>query len=251
MVPEPVYKNDYVIGYSDVDFNKKLRMSTLFSYFQDTSSRNVDKLGIGVDALIENYSIIWVLTKMLVNINRIPSLNEKITIETWPHPPKKIEFQRDFLARDEKGNIVAAAISSWVLLDVNTREIKKSDILSTDYSHRTYVKERAIDNRLRKLKPFSQLETVYRKVIGYSDTDFNGHINNAKYIDYIMDCFPIEEHKKHTVKSIEVNYIKEVFPGDALLLYKDTSMVDSNMVYIEGVNESDQKPAFRAQLIIE
>ena len=115
-------------------------MSTLFSYFQDTSSRNVDKLGIGVDALIENYSIIWVLTKMLVNINRIPSLNEKITIETWPHPPKKIEFQRDFLARDEKGNIVAAAISSWVLLDVNTREIKKSDILSTDYSHRTYVK---------------------------------------------------------------------------------------------------------------
>ena len=48
MVPEPVYKNDYVIGYSDVDFNKKLRMSTLFSYFQDTSSRNVDKLGIGV-----------------------------------------------------------------------------------------------------------------------------------------------------------------------------------------------------------
>ena len=177
-------------------------MSTLFSYFQDTSSRNVDKLGIGVDALIENYSIIWVLTKMLVNINRIPSLNEKITIETWPHPPKKIEFQRDFLARDEKGNIVAAAISSWVLLDVNTREIKKSDILSTDYSHRTYVKERAIDNRLRKLKPFSQLETVYRKVIGYSDTDFNGHINNAKYIDYIMDCFPIEEHKIHTVKSI-------------------------------------------------
>lgn len=251
MVPEPVYKNNYVIGYSDVDFKKNLRLSTLFSYFQDTSSRNVDKLGIGVDALLEKYSIIWVLTKMLVNISRTPSLNEKITIETWPHPAKKYEFERDFLARDEQGNIVAAAISSWVLLDVNTRELKKSDIISKDYAPFTDDKERAIDSKLRKLRPFGQPEIAYRKVIGYSDTDFNGHINNAKYIDYIMDCFPIADHKKHTVKSIEVNYIKEVFPGDALILYKDTSMFDSKLVYIEGINQSDQKPAFRAQVIIE
>ena len=65
----------------------------------------------------------------------------------------------------------------------------------------------------------------------------------------IMDCFSIEDHKKHTVKSIQVNYIKEVFPGDALVIFKDISK--ANLIYIEGVNEADQKPAFSAELIIE
>ncbi|NLM09643.1 MAG: acyl-ACP thioesterase [Clostridiaceae bacterium] len=249
MIPEPLYKNNYTIGYRDVDFNKNLRLSSLFGYFQDTASMNVEKLGIGVDTLLERYSISWVLTKILVEINRIPAWNEKITVETWPHKPKKYEFDRDYRVRDEKGNVIVSAISNWVLLDINTREIKKSEIISSDYPVFPFIEERALDSRIRKLRPFGQLEAVYRKVIGYSDTDVNGHINNAKYIDYIMDCFSIEDHKKHTVKSIQVNYIKEVFPGDALVIFKDISK--ANLIYIEGVNEADQKPAFSAELIIE
>lgn len=249
MIAETLYMNDYIIGYRDVDFNKNLRLSALFGYFQDTASMNVERLGIGVDTIAEKYSVAWVLTKILVEINRIPVWNEKITVETWPHEPKKYEFDRDFRVRDEEGNIIVSAISNWVLLDINTREIKKSDIIS--YPAISFIEERAIDSRIRKIKPSGQLEAVYRKVIGYSDTDVNGHINNAKYIDYIMDCFSMEAHKKHKVKSIQVNYIKEVFPGDALILFRDISRAGSKLIYIEGINEADQKPAFSAELIIE
>lgn len=251
MGSELLYKNEYNIGYRDVDFNKNMRLSALFGYFQDTASLNVEKLGIGVDFLSKRYSVAWVLTKILVEINRIPSWNERIIVETWPHKPKKYEFDRDFRVLDEEGNIIASAISNWVLLDIETREIKKSEIISSDYPDLPFTEERSIDSRLRKLKSYGQLELVYRKVIGYSDTDVNGHINNAKYIDYIMDCFSIEDHKKHTVKSIQVNYLKEVFPGDELILFKDISKANSNQIYIEGVNGADQKPAFNAELIIE
>lgn len=251
MIPELFYRNNYIIGYRDVDFNKNLRLSALFGYFQDTASINVDKLGVGVDVLLEKYSVAWVLTKILVEISRIPAWNEKITVETWPQRPKKFEFDRDFRVYDEEGNVIVSAISNWVLLDVRTREIKKSEIISSDYPDLDFNEKRALASRLRKLRDYGHLEQVYRKVIGYSDTDFNGHINNAKYIDYIMDCFSIESHKNHKVRSIQVNYIKEVFPGDALILYRDISKADSNLVYIEGIHESDQKPAFSAELIIE
>ena len=250
MIPETLYKNSYTIGYRDVDFNGNLRLSALFGYFQDTAGMNVESLGIGVETLSKKYSAAWVLTKILVEINRFPGWNEKITVETWPHEPKKYEFDRDFRVRDEKGGIIASAISNWVLLDINTREIKKSDVIFSDYPKFDFIEERALNSRLRKLKPFGQLNSVYRKVIGYSDTDVNGHINNARYIDYIMDCFSMEEHKKHTVKSIQVNYIKEVFPRDALILYKDVSKAGSNLIYIEGANEADQKPVFSAELEI-
>jgi len=251
LIPEPLYKNNYIIGYRDVDLNKNLRLSALFGYFQDTASMNVERLGIGVDTIAEKYSVAWVLTKILVEIYRIPLWNERITVGTWPHEPKKFEFDRDFRVWDEKGNVIASAISNWVLLDINTREIKKSDIIASDYPPIPFIGERALDRRIGKLKPYGQPEAVYRKVIGYSDTDVNGHINNAKYIDYIMDCFSIEDHKKHKVKSIQVNYIREVFPGDALMLYRDISKAASNLIYIEGINEADQKPAFSAELVIE
>lgn len=95
-------------------------------------------------------------------------------------------------------------------------------------------------------------EVIYRNryVIGYSDVDFIGHINNTRYIDYIRDCFPVESHRQYGVKAIEVNYIKEAFPGDSLLMYRDVSALDSNMVYIEGANETDGKPGFKARVEI-
>ncbi|AGC67979.1 acyl-ACP thioesterase [Thermoclostridium stercorarium subsp. stercorarium DSM 8532] len=248
MIPELVYRNSYIVGYRDVDFNNDLRLSSLFGYFQDTAIMNVEKLGIGVNTLSEKYSVSWVLTKILVEINRIPKWNEKITVETWPHRPKKFEFDRDFRVRDDNGNIIAAAISNWVLLDLKTREIRKSEIISGDYPPLEFTDERALEGRLRKLRPAGEPEVVYKRVLGYSDTDANGHINNAKYIDFIMDCFSIEEHKKHSVRSIQVNYLKEVFPGDTLILYRDVSGAGSNQVYIEGINEADQKPAFSAEL---
>jgi len=77
LIPELVYRNSYIVGYRDVDFNNDLRLSSLFGYFQDTAIMNVEKLGIGVNKLSEKYSVSWVLTKILVEINRIPKWNRK------------------------------------------------------------------------------------------------------------------------------------------------------------------------------
>lgn len=244
--PGVLHKNTYTIGYSDVDFTKSLKYSTLFGYFQDTASEAADKLGAGVDTLAERYSVAWVLARIRVEIDREPKWNENITVETWPHLPGKLEFERDYKVRDEHGDVIIKAVSNWVLFDIHTRELRRSDFI--EINHPAYIKEHALDCRLGKLRPFGEVEAVYKKLIGYSDVDFYGHINNSRYIDYIMDCFPVESHKKYRLKAIEVNYIKEAFPGDTMVLYRDISEAASDMVYIEGVNESDGKPSFKARI---
>lgn len=250
MGAEVIYKNTYVVGYSDVDFMKELKLSTLFNYFQDTASKAVEHLGIGVDVLTDRYSVAWVLLRMRVEIGRIPTFSETVTVETWPHPPGKLEFRRDYRVKDADGNTIILATSSWAIIDVHTRELKKSELIRELYQFPELTNENSLDHKFTKLKPFGQLDVVYRKVIGYSDVDFIGHINNTRYIDYIMDCFPVESHRQYSVKAIEVNYIKEAFPGDSLVMYRDVSALDSNMVYIEGENETDGKPGFKAQVEI-
>ena len=242
------YIKKYLIGLSDVDFTKRLKLSTLFGYFQDVASLSAENLGIGINKLESEFSVAWVLMRIRVDIERNPTWNEGITVETWPQQPKKLEFERDYIVRDTEGNIIIRAVSTWIIFDIKTRELRKSELIAIDYP--PFVNERAIECKLGRLKPFGQLDIAYKKVIGYSDVDFNGHLNNSKYIDFIMDCFPVENHRHYGVKSIEVNYINEALPGEALVLRRDVSAVNANMIYIEGVNEAAKKAVFKAQVEI-
>lgn len=248
MVPVSKYIKRYNISLSDVDFTKHLKLSTLFGYFQDIASMAAENLGIGIDVLEEKFSLAWVLMRIRVDIIRNPVWNEEVTVETWPQQPKKLEFERDYLVKDSNGNIIIRAVSIWFIIDIKTRELRKSELLPLHFP--AFIPERAIDCKLGKLRPFGPMDIAYKRVIGYSDVDLNGHLNNSRYVDFIMDCFTVENHKKHSVKSFEINYINEAMPGDTLVLRRDISALYSNMIYIEGINEKDDKPVFKTQLEI-
>lgn len=243
-----VYKMNIHIDLRDVDFTKKLKISTLFSYFQDIASMASENLGYGIGTLEETFGVAWILTRIRVDLIRFPDWDEEVTIETWPLEPGKVEFDRDYLVKDKNGDMIIKAISSWVIMDINERKLRRSELIDLHFPETR--KGRAIDHKLGKLKDFGNLQLVYNKVIGYSDIDFNGHLNNSKYVDYIMDCFLTEEHKKYAVKSIELNFLNEALPGDTITLYKDISKSDAGIIYIEGINQKDDKTVFKAKVEI-
>lgn len=243
------YKKDYKVRTEHVDFKGKLKLSSLFTYFQDISGLHSEELGMGMELLYEKHSVLWVLARIRVDVNRYPSWNDDITIETWPQKPSRMGFERDFLVRDQKGNILAKSISSWVVIDVKTRRLKPTKDIFIGYL--PIIEERAIDCRLGGLKPQGPLELVSRRRVGYSDIDINRHLNNSKYVDFIMDSFGLEEHEKYHIKSIEVNYSKEALPGDTMAIYKDLSQHSSGLIYMEGKNEKDDSLTFKSKIEIE
>jgi medium-chain acyl-[acyl-carrier-protein] hydrolase len=243
---KPVYSNKYHIDYTDVDFLNQLKLSALFSFFQDIATIHAGNLGMDINTLIENYGVTWILMRIRVDIIKNPKLNQDIIIETWPQVPGKLEFERDFIVRDIAGNEIIKAVSTWVIADVKTRQLKRSSLV-VDGKYPLVKRSRAIDQKPEKLKISEDLEIAYKKVIGYSDIDINGHLNNSKYIDYIMDCFNIEEHKQFNVRSIEVNYVNEALPGDVVVLYKGISLTNPDTIYVMGM-KNENTVVFRARL---
>ncbi len=243
-----IYEKTYHIDYGDADYYRKVKLSSLFNYFQDIASLHAENLGLGIVELQEK-GVTWVLVKMLVQMDRVPGLNEQVFLETWPLEPKKLEFERNFYIKDISGEIIGRAISSWVIMDVRTREIRKTELFPGRVN--TYDPIRAIEERMGKIKSNGQLQQVYKKVIGYSDIDINGHLNNSKYIDYIADCFSIEKHGQYTVNSIQVSYLSEAFAGDTIILNKDISELEAGIVYVEGVDETGAKTYFRACITLK
>ncbi|HEY5583354.1 MAG TPA: acyl-ACP thioesterase domain-containing protein [Ruminiclostridium sp.] len=261
-----IYKKNYHVVYGDSDFYKKLKLSSLFNYFQDISSLHSENIGIGIESIQQNHSVAWVMVRIMVDIVRMPNWNEKIKVETWPIEPKRLEFERNFIVRDVEGNVLVKAISIWVIMDIEKREIRKTELISVEYP--PFLEERAINQRMGKPKPSGQLELVYKKLIGYSDIDINGHLNNSKYIDYITDCFSMENHGEYTVESIQVSYINEAIAGDTISFYKDIPALNSaeiypmpiatniptkskNTVYVEGVNAIGGKVYFKSSITIK
>lgn len=243
-----LYKKRYKVQVRDIDFTGKMKLSSLFLYFQDIAGIHAENLGMG-RALMEKNNSLWVLARARVDILRYPKWKEEITIETWPQEPNRLEFMRDFYVKDSSGSILAKAVSVWVVIDEKTRRLKRAESIFP--MHLSTIKERAIDCKLGRLKPEGKLNKVYKRKVRYSDIDINEHLNNAKYVDFIMDAFTIEEHKKHLVRSIEINYSKEALPGEDISFYTDRSQVDDNIIYMEGINEANGELKFKAQIIFE
>ena len=242
-----VHEKLYDVELSDVDFQYHIKLSALANKFQDLANIASQALGLGFETIYKAFGVVWALVRMRVDIERLPTLGETIKIQTWAPKPKSLQFDRDFIVLDENGDIIIRAVSAWVLIDYQSRRIRKaSTVIHEDYQDPGL--ERAIDCVLGRFKAQGELNKKYQKVIGYSDIDLNGHLNNSKYVDFIMDCFSLEEHQKYRVKSLEVSFVNEALAGDTLTMYEDRSRMNEQMVYIEGHNETKEQSSFRSQL---
>jgi acyl-ACP thioesterase len=67
----------------------------------------------------------------------------------------------------------------------------------------------------------------------YNDVDINGHINSVKYIEHILDLWPIDWYREHQIRRFEIAYVAEAHAGDQLSFYKesvsDTSLTSYNI----------------------
>ena len=55
----------------------------------------------------------------------------------------------------------------------------------------------------------------------YNDVDINGHINSVKYIEHVLDLWPLDWYRNHQVRRFEIAYVAEAHAGDQLSFYME------------------------------
>ena len=220
---------------TDADFARRQKLSSMFCQFQDIAGMHAANLGASVARLHEELNLAWVLMRVRVEVDRYPVLGQEVIIETWPQAPRAL-YERDYRIRDKgTGEVVVRAASTWIIMDLRTREIKRDKFL--DYFGLEMDKERAVEGGVGRLKPVACEELVFEKLMGFSDIDYNEHVNNAVYVEFIMDCFSIEEHRAREIKAIEMHYINEINAGDVLQIRRKT--LEDGREYLDGVRKGD------------
>jgi acyl-ACP thioesterase len=247
MEPANTYTMERLVTDTEVDFKRRLRLSAMFGYFQDIAAFHAASLGASVERLYTELNVAWILLKVRVEVDEYPTLADELYVDTWPQAPRAL-YERDYTIRRRSGEVQVRAASTWVIMNLGTREIKRDKFL--DYHNLEMRKDRAVEKGAGRQRRVEEALPVYEKYIEFSDVDYNSHVNNAKYIDYIMDAIPFDEHRQKEIRALEVYYVNELSPESELVIAKKTMDADEQngreRLYIEGVRKSDEALVFYA-----
>ena len=208
---EITYKENYIVKSTDTNRFHKLTPSSLLKILQDAATFGAEYVNAGKDKTM-NLGYLWVLLKLEINVNRWPLYMEDIRIETYPNNNVKFIYPRTFNIYDKDNNLLINAKSDWCLLNAKTREL----VLPKEYS---ITMPESIDmDRISKIEIMESSLKEKRK-IRFSDTDLNGHLNNTRYLDFILDLYDGENAINSEIISINMSFHEEVKENDIIDIY--------------------------------
>ena len=101
------------------------------------------------------------------------------------------------------------------IIDMNTRRLLRREHLEDQLPLDTICPENAIETPCGKVQmPEGEIEQVAEHKVSYSDIDFVGHTNNARYVVWAMDSIDQEFASTHQVSEVAVNFNRETRLGD-------------------------------------
>ncbi len=175
----------------------------------------------------------WVLLKLAIEMQRYPQVNDSYTLKTWLETTNKLLSYRNFAiyCNDE---VVGYVRSEWAMIDMHTRRM--SDISTVDELAATVRPDVpcpiAPPSRLTSLKQ-GRISTTY--AFGYCDVDFNRHVNTVRYIERLMNQWPLEHYDRYMVSRFEIVFMKECHYGMAVdVKIDDTNLQDCRAELVNG-----------------
>ena len=162
----------------------------------------------------------WVLSRLAIELEDMPREHDHITITTWVENAMKYFTKRNWEILSEDGKkVYGYAKSVWAMIDTVTREpqnifaVNDGTIVSYVYP----AKECPITDVSRVKTPEMTEYTEFK--VEYSDLDVNGHLNSVRYLDHMMNTFPLDFLRDHDIKRVEIAYVAEGHWNETLRIY--------------------------------
>ena len=227
-----------------VDFTGKLTMGVLGNHLLNCAGIHATERGFGMAVLNENHYT-WVLSRLAIEMNDYPKQYESFSIQTWVENVYRLFTDRNFAILGKDGEPLGYARSIWAMISMEDR--KPADLIAlhgggiSDY---IATKECPIDKPERV--KITEFQPAGEYIARYSDIDVNGHVNSIKYIEHILNLFPMDLYREKRVKRFEIAYVAESYYGDKLTFF--CQQKGENEYDIE-IKKNDNEVVVRSKII--
>ncbi len=224
---------DYRLRWMDFDRYGRLQPASVLDMFQDVATAHAEEMNIGRDAMAPR-GVFWAVVRAKYEVVKEPQHFQTVTVRTWPHTPTRFSFMRDFTMLDEAGDVLVKATNEWVLMDIEARTF--ASVKDFYEGPNDFCEERSFEKKPRKIADFEEgNRPVIEIVPRYSDIDVNGHVNNARYANYVIDA--LNPSERGALKTFQIDYRHEALPGQPLKMH---TLVEDGRILSKGVNPSGE-----------
>ena len=238
MEPVPILEETFVIPSYFVDDTAQMTVCSLFQLMREISDRHAAILGAGWFSLCER-GYFWVITKIQLEIHRLPKWTEQVTLRTWVRKSNAATSPRDFEIMDSVGHLLVAANAVWAILDKEHGYPQRISLFDNGFMPQERC---ALESKPMTIKPITLPDTLPEpKDVRYSDLDINRHVNNARYIQWAFDAVSEAFRQTHRIKGVAVKFIAQAKLGDRYMVCSEP--VSDNCIYT-AIFSSDGKTEY-------
>lgn len=236
-----IFEKDFTVEENQVDSSGGLKLSSLLLSLQELAEEQCVRWGLDWQSLWDR-GLFWAVTRSRGTLQRLPRLGEKARMRTWPMPQTRTAYPRAMELRDAQGNLLVQVMSLWVLMDHEKRTMVLPGRSGLEVPGITLGTELPAPSSMAPV----QGQPQGTRTVQPADLDRNGHMNNARYLDWAAEFFG-QALAEHPPKSFQINYLSEALAGEELEL---RAVWEPQRLLLEGVRDRAPNRVFSLELDI-
>ena len=231
----------YPLRACDFDCYQRLQPAGVLDLFQDVAGRHSVELGIGIEQLMAQNKL-WIVSTIYYEVVKTPKMYDQVTLRTWPLTPSVAVFPRDYVMEDTQGNLLVKGTSQWAVIDKEKRRVAPAKGIYPQ--ELLCLEHRVFEDKLPRLRDFEPQGEGVQVTPTFSQLDCNGHVNNTKYANYVLDVLKLSEETP--IRTFHIHYRKELLLGIPVTVY---TQYEQGVYDVMGKNEQGET-MFNCQICI-
>lgn len=206
----------------------------IINYMQDAATRQSSELGVGGKELACRKEA-WIVYRWDLRIKEYPLYGSELRVRTSVRSFDMYNLYRDFIVYDSvTDKEVAEGCSQWLLFDLEHRRLKK---IPAEYGKNYGVipSEEYIRYPKVRVRNFSGYTREFR--LEYSDLDANGHGNNSRTVEWLIDSLPADINREWKIEELRCMYKKETVYGKTYGISSGKIQTDGGLVTEHKVSD--------------
>ncbi|MBA0691081.1 hypothetical protein Goari_008729 [Gossypium aridum] len=226
VIDGPVFQQNVSVRSFEIDSEYKMSTKAIMNYLQEASLNYAKKLGLTIDPRfgitpgMRKMDLVWVFRGIHIEVDRYPCWGEVVQILHWTCASGRTGVRFDWTINDiNTGETLVRASCLAVMMNKNTRKSCKLPEEVKD-EIKAYLREdvepivEAFKCSCPQIEAMDHIKTGLTP--GWNDLDVNYHVNNAKYLDWILESTPDSIRDRHELWKMNFEYRKECLKDDVV-----------------------------------
>lgn len=209
------YDISHKVKYYECDMTKQVSVPMLLNLAILVSNMQSEDLQVG-DDFVHERGMGWIVLQYDIDIKRRPMVDEVVTLRTMARKFNAFFANRDFVFIDADGEEIIKIHSLFSLMDMEKRKLVRIPKEMVQGYEPEVVKRISRGEAPASITDDDVIAYEKQYGVRYTDIDFNLHVNNSHYFDWMIDVLDVDFLNQHEITTMNIRFEKEVSASDTV-----------------------------------